>query len=106
MSVVLCRFCRKVYVEWAWTRYGKRLPFAYDLVDIDELARPEDGWVPGSWTVGRQVRLAMAPLTHYGQERQRTARRVAVLHDCPQYREARAQGSTHAPKIPDEKVVA
>lgn len=89
MSVALCRFCKKVYIELVWTRFGQRMPFEHELVAVDSLACPDDGWVPGEWTIGRETRLAMAPLSHYDDSRQATARRVAVLHRCRRLRSQR-----------------
>lgn len=88
MAVRRCPHCRVVNVEWMYTKFGKRMVFEYDLVPVDELGE-RIGWIPGQWPVGRRNQLVMAPLAHYGDHKRGAARRVAVLHVCGAYRQAR-----------------
>ncbi len=86
MAVVQCKFCHECLVEWMSTKFGKRMPFEFDLVAQDSLPEGTIGWIPGRWQVGKTVNaLVMAPVHHYSDNIRKAARKVAVVHRCPQY---------------------
>lgn len=66
------------------TRFGRRLPFTAPIPIAEDA--DSHGWIPGEWKVRGRERTALAPITHYGKTRQQGARRVVLVHNCPQYK--------------------
>jgi hypothetical protein len=75
-----------VYVQWLRCRDGRRRLFDADPVDTDHLPAGQAGWVPGRSAVRGRQQVVMAPITQVSSGKAEAARRVAVLHDCPNFR--------------------
>lgn len=79
----LCKFCN-LPINVMLTRYGTQLPFDAELLPRD-LDPDRSGWIPGMWKIRGNLRMAMAPLQHYGRAKVERVTHVASLHRCPQY---------------------
>ena len=96
MAVRRCQYCG-AHIEWLLTRFGSRLPFDHKPVPVEQVDDADSGWVPGRWTVKRQERHALAPLSHYNAHKRAAVRWVVLVHSCAGYRE-------HAARIEKESV--
>ncbi len=85
MSAFRCTFCSKVFVQWLWCRDGRRRLFNLDPVEVGHLTDGQVGWVPGRATVKGRLRVVLAPIGHVSRGKAEAARRVAVLHRCPDF---------------------
>lgn len=83
MAVIRCPLCHGVSIEWLMTRYGRRLPFERPIPVAE--AADREGWIPGMWTVRKQDRMALAPLSHYAVATRERVRHVVLVHACPEY---------------------
>jgi hypothetical protein len=63
-------------------------------------ADPVKAWMPGTWRLGGQEKIALAPLQHYSPARIAAATHVVTLHSCEEYSQAVAAAGLQAPPAP------
>jgi hypothetical protein len=85
VGVRRCEFCSAVYVQWLQCRDGRRRLFNADPVEVGQLPDDAVGWVPGRVKVRGRERVALAPISQVSSGKADAARRVMVVHDCPEF---------------------
>lgn len=79
MTVYRCPDCN-TYTEWLRTRFGgKKILFEYPPISKEDVD-PNDGWIPGDWTVNGRLSSVLAPLSHYRLMTRERTRRVLRQH--------------------------
>lgn len=91
MSVRRCDYCAVVYVQWLLCRDGRRRVFQSTPVDVADLAAGQIGWVPGRARIQGRERVALAPIAQVSSGKADAARRVLLVHDCPEFRRLHGQ---------------
>ncbi len=69
---------------WLWCRDGRRRLFEHTPVDVADVPAGVVGWVPGRVTAGGRDRVVMARVDAVSAGKAAAARRVMLVHDCPQ----------------------